>query len=108
MTDKISFEDFQNSLTFEEQSTIERLSGQGIATLGNEDKPKAKMMAAFLFIARRRQDPAFKWNDAMALTQADFNAVFEMPEEEADDEAADGDDLAADPFDPSHDEPSES
>ena len=81
---KTSFEDFQRSLTFEEQATIERLSGLGIATLGNEDKPKATMMAAFLFIHRRRHDPAFLWNDAMGLTQADFNDTFSMPDDEED------------------------
>lgn len=91
---KISFEDFQKSLTFEEQSTIEHLSGQGIATLGNEDKPKAKMMAAFLFIQRRRLNPAFLWNDAMGLTQQDFNDAFDMGA--ADDEDEDGADV--DPF----------
>lgn len=105
MTNKISFEDFQKSLTFEEQSTIEHLAGQGIATLGNEDKPKAKMMAAFLFIQRRRQDPAFLWNDAMGLTQQDFNDAFDMGADDEDDEEGEA---AEDPFAPRADESYES
>lgn len=64
-----------NSLTLREVAEVERLGGAGIATLGDDNAPKAAMMTALAFVLKRREDPKFTYGDAEELT---FTEVLEL------------------------------
>lgn len=63
------------SLTLGEIAAVESLSGQSIDSLGNSDAPKGKTMAALAYVFKRRQDPTFKFDDALNLTMEQATAV---------------------------------
>lgn len=57
-----------DTLTLGEVDTIEQLAGVGIATLGVET-PQGKFLAALYMVAKRRNgEPAFTFNDALAVS----------------------------------------
>lgn len=64
-----------NSLTVGEVAKIESLSGQAISALGDEDKPKGKIMAAFAFVIKYRENPKFTWENALELTLTEVNEL---------------------------------
>lgn len=78
------------TLTLREVAQFEDLSGQTLGSLGDGEKPKGLALAAMAFVAKRREDPKFSWNDAQDLTLADMDGLLEV----SDDEPAD-DGLAA-------------
>lgn len=65
------FEDIIKKLHNAEIDTVERLSGQAISAIGNEDRPKGKALAALYFVARRREQtstgerPFITWPEAL-------------------------------------------
>lgn len=65
-------------LTLGEVAKIEELSGQPISRLGEEDAPKGAVLAALAFVAKRRENPKFTWNDAQALTFDEANAILNL------------------------------
>lgn len=69
-------------LTLGEVAKIEELSGQSIASIGEEDKPKGLALAALAFVTKRREDPAFKWNDALELTFTQASDIVGLSEDE--------------------------
>ena len=71
-----------NTLTLGEVAIVEDLSGLPFAAIADNDKPKGKALAALAFVAKRREDPTFTWNDAQALTMADFGALITMGDDE--------------------------
>ena len=85
------------ALTLGEIDKIETLSGCSINTLGNDDTPKGKMLAALAYVAKRRAQSAeglpvqFTWNDALALTMDEANALIGLgeTEDEADEDPTD-------------------
>ncbi|WP_084130312.1 hypothetical protein [Demequina sp. NBRC 110055] len=80
-----------NSLTLGEIATIEDLSGASISTLGEDETPKGKMLAAMAMIAKRRNgDPTFKFGDALALSMTEATELLGIgteDEEGEDDES---------------------
>ena len=69
-------------LTIGEIATVEDLSGQPITAFGDDDRPKGNFMAALAMIAKRRNgDPAFTFNQALALTMDEINELLGMGEE---------------------------
>ena len=56
-----------NDLTIAEVVLIEELTGLPLDALGQADKPKGKMMQALAFISKKRDDPAFTWEQAGEL-----------------------------------------
>ncbi len=70
-----------NSLTLGEVATVERLSNLPFAAIAEDDKPKGLALAALAFVAKRRTDPKFEWNDAQNLTMAEFGALIAMDDE---------------------------
>lgn len=68
-------------LTLGEVAKIEELSGQSIVTIGEDDSPKGLTLAALAFVAKRREDPSFKWNDALNLTFDQANEQLGLTEE---------------------------
>lgn len=78
-------------LTIGETAKVEELSGQNIASLQDENAPKAKVLAALAFVFKKREDPAFKWNDALEMTFDEISELLNLSGDEGED---DGDPLA--------------
>lgn len=76
-----------NTLTVGEIAKIEELSGQAITAMGNDDAPKGLMLAALAMIAKRRQDPAFTWNQAQTLTFSEANALIGLSQDDDEEES---------------------
>lgn len=96
-----------NSLTLGEISTIEDLSGYGIGAL-NEEKPQGRFLAALVMIGKRRDgQPAFTFNQAMAVPfneAQDFLGIEDdVPEPETDTDETPIEPPIEDPADPAQD-----
>lgn len=77
-----------NRLTLGEVAKIEELSGMPISEIGNDDKPKGLALAALAFVAKRRQDPKFSWNDAQSLTFDEANEILGLDATDEQEETA--------------------
>lgn len=75
-----------NSLTLGEVAKVEELSGLPFAAIADDEKPKGLAIAALAFVAKRRTDPAFTWNQAQALTFTDFAELVSMGATDAPDD----------------------
>lgn len=64
-----------NSLTMREIDELERLSGQGLSALNDDDKPKGKVLAAIAYTFRLREDKTYTWNQAQDLTLKEITAI---------------------------------
>lgn len=73
-----------NKLTLGEVAKIEELSGKPISAIGDDDAPKGLALAALVFVAKRREDPKFTWNDALGLGLEEANAALGLDEDEED------------------------
>lgn len=73
-----------NRLTLGEVAKIEELSGQSISAIGDEDAPKGKALAAMAFVAKRRENPKFSWNEATALTFDEANELIGLSTDDED------------------------
>lgn len=67
----ISFED----LTLDEIEEIENLLGRGIDEAFADGKPKGRALKVFIFIAKRRENPNFKFEDAGKISQKEAVAI---------------------------------
>lgn len=74
-----------NNLTIGETAKIEELAGQSISALADENAPKAKLLAALAFVFKRREDPAFTWNQAMDLGFDEIMSFLNLDGEDGDD-----------------------
>lgn len=63
------------NLTMGEVAKIEELSGQPLASLSDDNKPKGKLMAALAFVIKRREDPKFTLEMANNMTMAEITAL---------------------------------
>lgn len=77
-----------NKLTLGEVAKVEELSGHPISAIGDEDKPKGLALAALAFVAKRRQDPKFSWNDAQGLTFDEANEILGFGQDDQEDQDA--------------------
>ena len=72
------------SLTLGEIDRIETLSNLSIDSLGEDGTPKGKMMAAMVFVIKRREElrnglpPRFAFADAQEMTTAEAYKVLGM------------------------------
>lgn len=71
-----------NKLTLGEIATVEDLSGAAIGAIGEDTAPKGLALAALAYVARKRNDPEFIWNDALGLTIAEANDILGLSDEE--------------------------
>lgn len=86
-----------DNLTLGELAKVEELSGQSLASFGSEAAPQGLLLAALSYTALRRQNiaaglppaPSGLWNDALALTMSEANALLGLDEDDEDQEAAD-------------------
>tara|TARA_R110000824_G_scaffold292421_2_gene480848 strand:- start:2577 stop:2828 length:252 start_codon:yes stop_codon:yes gene_type:complete len=56
-----------NDLTIGEVVEIEERTGLPLDALGDPGKPKGKLLQTLAFIAKRREDPEFTWEQAGEL-----------------------------------------
>ena len=56
-----------DDLTIGEICEIEELTGQPFDALNDPSKPKGKMLQAMAFISKRRANPDFTFEDAVAI-----------------------------------------
>ncbi|HZX00359.1 MAG TPA: hypothetical protein VFF10_09875 [Trueperaceae bacterium] len=83
------------SLTLGEIDRIEELSGRSIDSIGDDGAPKGKMLAAMVFVMKRREHLAAgrppsptDWNDALGMTMVEANAVLGITKDEPQDAPA--------------------
>lgn len=84
MTDKLDI----SKLTLGEVAKVEELSGLAFDAMADGTKPKGKLLAAIGFIAKKRHDPSYSWNDAMALTMEDLGELVDFGDNEDEETAA--------------------
>jgi hypothetical protein len=69
--------DFLSTLTLDEVETIENLSGVPMDELMNQGKLKGKTLKAIIWVAKRRTDPNFKFEDAGKVTFTESLELFQ-------------------------------
>ena len=62
-------------LTIGEVAKIEELADQSIDAMADPTAPKAKMMAAMVYVLKRREDPAYKFSDAMNIPMSELDGL---------------------------------
>ena len=62
--------DFEN-LTLGEIEEMELLLGTSIDTAFSDGKPKGRALRVFYYMARRRENPEYKFEDTEKVTQAE-------------------------------------
>jgi hypothetical protein len=73
-----------NTLTLGEVAKVEELSGLSFSAIADDQKPKGLALAALAFVAKRRSEPKFTWNEAQQLTMADLSDLISMGDEPTD------------------------
>lgn len=66
--------DIQN-LTLGEIATVERISGRGVATLGDAEAPRGELLAALAFVIKKRENPKYTLEQAKELTMTDIEEL---------------------------------
>ena len=93
--------DFE-TLTLGEIDTLEKLSEQSVESLGDEDTPKSKLLAALMFIISRRKGEPMKWAECLNTPYpraAEYLGIgqdddTDADQDEADEDAEDAEDAA--------------
>jgi hypothetical protein len=79
-----------SKLTVGDIAIVEEMSGLSIGTMGDEDKPKGKMLAAMVYAIKRKQDKEFTFQDALEMNFDEVSKFLGLSdEEEPDDPKAD-------------------
>lgn len=79
------------TLTGNEVATIEDLSGLSLDSIGNADSPKAKLLGAIIFIAKRREgEKSVTFNSVMAMTITEMTDYLGLNEEAPDEDSEEG------------------
>ncbi|MBD8466790.1 hypothetical protein IFU30_10975 [Plantibacter sp. CFBP 8798] len=64
-----------NRLTLGEIAKVEELSSLSISAISNDSAPKGLQLAALAFVAKKRHDPTYLWNDALGLSIDEANSI---------------------------------
>ncbi|AVR56161.1 tail assembly chaperone [Microbacterium phage BonaeVitae] len=79
-----------DKLTLGEVAAIEDLSGVAISAV-NEQTPQGKFLAALTMVAKRRSgEPAFTFNQALAMPMTDAHAFLGLDEDEPAEDSDEG------------------
>jgi len=70
-------------LTTGEVATVERISGQSIASLGIPDAPRGLLLASIAFVIMKREDPKYTLEKAKELKMSE---IMDMLSDEDSDE----------------------
>lgn len=63
------------NLTLGEVSQLEELSGLSLTEIADEKAPKGKFMTALAYLAKRREDAAFTYEQAETMTLAEVQGI---------------------------------
>ncbi|AVR56160.1 tail assembly chaperone [Microbacterium phage Naby] len=86
-----------DKLTLGEVAAIEDLSGVAISAV-NEQTPQGKFLAALTMVAKRRSgEPAFTFNQALAMPMTDAHAFLGLDEDEPAEDSDEGKDDSSQP-----------
>ena len=66
-----------NTLTLGELAQLEDLAGASLSSFGDEAAPKAKLMAALVYVIKRREDKDYTLVKAQSLTLEETTAIIE-------------------------------
>lgn len=72
-----------DDLTLGEIDTIESLAQCSIDELADETRPKGKVLAAFAYVAKRRVNPEYTWNEALGLTMSELDGLVNLGDDDA-------------------------
>lgn len=75
-------QDFISTLTLDEVETIENLSGTPMDELMSKGKLKGKTLKAIIWIAKKRTDPNFAFEDAGKIKMSEALELFESVTED--------------------------
>jgi hypothetical protein len=75
-------QDFISTLTLDEVETIENLSGSPMDELMGVGKVKGKALKAIIWVAKKRNDPNYKMEDAGKVTFAEALELFKGVDED--------------------------
>lgn len=70
-----------NSLTLGEVDTIETLTGASIDSIGDDGRPKGKMLAALVYVVKRREDREYTFNQAQTVTLSEAEDLIDFDED---------------------------
>lgn len=62
-------------LTLGEIAQLEELTGQSLSAMSDDSAPKGKFLAGLAWLAKRRQDPTFTYEQAQAMSMEEFSAL---------------------------------
>ena len=71
-----------NRLTLGDVAMVEELSGMSIASMGDEDAPKGKLLAALAYVTKRKSEKDFTFQDALNLTMDEVTEIIGLDDEE--------------------------
>lgn len=71
-----------NKLTIGEIATVEDIAKLPIAALGDESKPKGKLLIALAYVINKRTNPKYTQADAETLTMEEMTDLLGMNEED--------------------------
>lgn len=77
-----------NKLTVGDVAIVEEMSGISISAMGDEDKPKGKMLAAMVYAVKRKQDKDFSYQNALDMTFDEVTEFLGLNEDDEDDPKA--------------------
>lgn len=79
-----------DSLTLGEIEQIEQMARQGLGSLGDDSKPRGRMLRAIWTTIQRREDPKYRWEDSADVTQRELAELFAaISAQQSGDDAAD-------------------
>lgn len=64
-----------NTLTNGDIIQVEELSGQPFSDLSEPTAPKGKLFAALAYVLKSKEDPSFKYEDALNLPISELNSI---------------------------------
>ena len=73
-----------DELKLSEIAEVERLGGRSIASLGEDDTPRGRMLQALASVIKRREDPNYKFEEAGNLTMSDALSLITGDDDDAD------------------------
>lgn len=74
-----------NNLTIGELAEVERLAGMSLSAFGDPDKPQMNLMAALVYVIKKREDHSFTFNKALALGMNEITGILGLNDDEDED-----------------------
>ena len=75
-----------DTLTLGEVAKVEEISRQSISSIADEDKPKGRAMAALVYVIKRREEPAYQFDQALACSLSEAEELLGLNDDEDDED----------------------